>query len=175
VSGNALRQSHCLIVLAVAIHQVADTGYVFGAYTAVSWPNQPAAGAAAMTVRDDSSASFLFSLVNESHRAFRLSLVDRSRVVSACPNGGPCFGGEVRDADGAIIARCSLLLMHDGRAANQRDGNGSNDHKEDEAYQLDEWVGEGPSAVPPAGFKFDADTFAGKQFFAAEQIEVYAM
>jgi hypothetical protein len=149
---------------------VAGTGYIFGAYTAIDWPNQPARGTPPSNVPDPSGASFLFSLINAFQRPFRMSLVDRScavRVTSAC---GPCFGGQVEDADGERVKFCNLLLMRNGKDAKDSRGNASNDAGADMAYQIDAWVD-----GPPVGFTLNRTTLAGVHHFAAVEIECYSL
>jgi hypothetical protein len=155
----------------VAIRQAARTGYVFGAYTAVDWPNQPANDAPAVTVSDPSGASFMFSLINEYDRPFRLSLIDRERAICVHPTDGPSFGAHVYDADGKRVKFGNLYLMTAGRAANASYGNWSIDHSFGvNAYQIDEWAG-----AKPIGFDPYEYTLAGQDRFAAAEIEVYSM
>jgi hypothetical protein len=122
-----------------------------------------------VNVPDPSGSSFLFSLVNAYSRPFRLSLQDTTRALSVDSNFGPNFGGEVRDADGETVKFCNLVLMN-GKSANEIGGNFSNDHDHSYAYQLDPWKG-----APPAGFKLDQTTLAGMEYFAAEEMECYAI
>jgi hypothetical protein len=153
----------------VAIRQVAGTGYVFGAYTAVDWPNQPAKGAPEVIVSDPSGASFMFSLINRYDRPFRLSLIDRECALSVDSTDGPTFGADVY-ADGRPPRVCNLRLMYEGKDANEAGGNCANPHFANMAYQLDAWAG-----APPIGFKLDhTTTLVGSTFFAAAEIEVYA-
>jgi hypothetical protein len=150
--------------------QVSETGYIFGAYTAVDWPKKPTAGSPPVNVPDPSGSSFLFSLVNAYDRPFRLSLLDASRAMRVGDTDGPMFGGEVEDADGKTVKFSNLLLMHLGKSASDAAGNCTNDHAHREAYQIDAW-----EDAPPAGFKLGQTTFAGKQYFAAAEIECYSL
>jgi hypothetical protein len=154
----------------VAIRQVAGTGYVFGAYTAVDWPNRPADDLA-VTVSDPSGASFMFSLINEYDRPFRMSLIDRERALCVDPTNGPMFGGAIADAAGKKVKFCNLLLMFNDKDANEANGNVSNDAlHHDGSYQLDAWEG-----APPIGFKLDNTTLAGRKYFAASEMECYSL
>jgi hypothetical protein len=154
----------------VVISQAAGTGYVFGAYIAVSCPNRPAPGNPAVNVPDLSGASFMFSLINEYQRPFRLSLTDRTRAIRVNPSAGPAFGGQNNGADGKMVKFSNLMLMFNGKDANDSCGNGSNDAGAAMAYQLNAWA-----SGPPIGFKLDSTTLAGQQYFAIEEMEVYAM
>jgi hypothetical protein len=151
--------------------QVAETGYIFGAYTAVAWPKQPTAGSSPMSVPDPSGSSFLFSLVNAYGRPFRLSLVDRSYAVSVSATNGPMFGGRILGADCKVVKYSNLVLMLYGEAANESGGIWSSHHSiGGKAYQLDAW-----KDTPPVGFKLDWDTLAGTHLFAAAEIECYSL
>jgi hypothetical protein len=169
-ASSHIRESHCILIAAVTIRQAAGTGYVFGAYTAVDWPNQPARGTPSVNVPDPSGAPFMFSLINEYQRPFRMSLVDHTRAVSVYPGFGPMFGGELKDADGKTVKFCNLMLMFNGKDAYESGGNCANPHTAGQAYQLDAWAG-----APPVGFKLDATTLAGAQYFAAAEIECYSL
>jgi hypothetical protein len=157
----------------VAIRQEAGTGYVFGAYTAVDWPNQPAKGASRVIVSDPSGASFLFSLINAYDRPFRMSLIDRECAICVDPLSGPMFGTDVRGADG-WVKWSNLDLMKCGMPANVSHGNcarcASARSCIKQAYQLDEWA-----SVPPIDFDPDDYTLSGQSGFAAAEIEVYSM
>jgi hypothetical protein len=166
-----LRESHCIIIAAVTFRQAAGTGYVFGAYTAVDWPNRPARGTPAVNVSDPSGSSFLFSLTNKYDRPFRMSLIDCECALCVHPTAGPMFGADVKDAVGKLVNCCNLYLMLHGKAANESRGNWSSNHSDGEnAYQLDEWAG-----APPIDFNPNWYTLAGQRVFAAAEIEVYSM
>jgi hypothetical protein len=150
-------------------HSQADKlGYIFGAFTAVSWPKPTEKYA---TVADPSGSSFLFSLTNEYQRPFRMSLKDKSRSISLDDFNGPCFGGEEEDAAGKWIKFCNLMLMYGGRDARREDGCCAIPQNDATyAYRLDDW-----NQDEPLGFKLDETTFAGSQYFAAAEIEVYSL
>jgi hypothetical protein len=150
--------------------QAADTGYVFGAFTAVPWPNRPADGSPPVNVPDPSGSSFLFSLINKYKRPFRLPLVDRSSAIYMDSSDGPAFGGYAEDAHGKTVKFPNLVMMSRGKAAHDRDGNFSNRHDGRATYQLDASEG-----APPAGFKLDPTTLAGTECFGAAEMEVYLL
>jgi hypothetical protein len=151
--------------------QAAGTGFVLGAYTAVSYPSRPALGADAENVEDEFGLSFLFSLSNADGCPFRLSLFDRKCAIRVTSTGGPIFGGLVQDADHRVLQFPNLELMHNGESANSTRGNTTNDHSAKEsAYRLD--TGYGPL---PKEFKLDFHTLAGQEYFAAENIACYSL
>lgn len=146
----------------LTIVKVAGTGYVFGAYTAISW-RQPTA--VKIPLPDPSGSSFLFSLTNAYGRPFRMSLADTSRAISVGGGHGPCFGSREKRR------RCNLMLMGRGLASNAVNGNASSQHNlAESAYHLDPWVGDAPR-----GFTLNYSTLAGTEYFVAEEIEVYAL
>jgi hypothetical protein len=149
--------------------QAAKSGYIFGAFTAVSWPKPIEAY---QVLADPSGSSFLFSLTNKYQRPFRMSLKDKSRSISLDNSNGPRFGSDEKDAAGKWIKFCNLMLMFDGRDARQESGCYANPHDDATcAYQLDPWK----AGQEPAGFQLDETTFAGSHFFAAAEIEVYSL
>lgn len=165
--------ARCSFVL--LFQQVKGTGYVFGAYIAVSWPKKPDQDR--ITVGDASGKSFLFSLTNQYNRPFRLFLKDKDRAIQRSFGGTILFGCTVKDASGRPIKFSNIFLMSDGKASNVDNANVSNDHSDAHgcAYQLDPWPAN--ESAPPA-FELNCHTFAGSQAFAAPQlksIEVYSV
>lgn len=146
--------------------QSADANYIFGAYIAVSWPKSADVNT---VIADPSCSSFMFSLVNEYARPFRMSLNDQTRAISVSANN-IVFGGEVRDSNGKCQKFPNVILNYHGRLSNVSNGNASNDPMLQCAYQLDEWTSESPE---PLGFKLDDTTLTGSHCFAASEIEVY--
>jgi hypothetical protein len=127
-----------------------------------------------VNVSDPSGSSFLFSLINAYDRPFRLSLIDPERALCVHPTDGPTFGTYVDDADGNWVKFSNLDLMTYGKAANESQANWarytSASSCGEYAYQIDEWAG-----VPPIDFDTDECTLAGREYFAAAEIEVYSI
>ena len=132
---------------------MARNNFIFGAYTHCSWP------AVNRVVADPTGKSFLFSLVNASSKAARFSLRDKDRAFRVADS--ICCGAEKYE-DGKAAAFASFVLMLKG-AADEKDANGANSVKANSAYQSDD------------GTVCDHTFLAGRQLFAAEQIEVYQL
>jgi hypothetical protein len=130
--------------------------YVFGAYTAVAWPQRPAAGSPNVTVADPSLRSLLFSLVNGEGAPFVVPLVDASRAICAHSTRGPLFGAPHREG------QSDLYLMFKLRSADAARGCATNIPRAGSAYER-----------PPGAPQWDMTTLAGREYFAAEQIDVY--
>jgi hypothetical protein len=144
----------------VTIVKVAGTGYIFGAYTAVAWPH-PIIGSGRTVHLDPSGRSLLFSLVNGegSHSPFCVPLSDTKSALSLREGNEPMLGAGRSTEDYP-----DLFLMYSGRSADDPQGNCANRPDASCAYQLS-----GTARV------YDECTVAGSQFFAAEEVEVYAV
>ena len=123
---------------------------MFGAYTQCSWPK----GAAGRRVVDRSGQSFLFSLVNATGRAVRFSLRDKSDAIGMTCGGGVRFGGH----------GCIFTLYRGKTEAGEAAGNLAYSLSEESAYQPDD-----------GKMNRGVDFFAGSEFFAAADIEVYEL
>jgi hypothetical protein len=88
--------------------QVAGSGFVFGAYTHVAWPQRPAYSSSNVIVADPSKRSFLFSLVNGENRPFVVPLVDSTRALIVTDRDELAFGASTSIANNSIqlIGQC---------------------------------------------------------------------
>ena len=155
-----LRLTHCSIYACscCTCAQVAGNGFVFGAYTHCAWTILVSA-----IVADPSGRSFLFSLVNATGKAVRFSLRHQDSAVQLA---GRClsFGSYVEDANGAVLARPNFTLMHAGRAVDRAQGNFARAIDALSSYQHHD------------GIDDYSDSFlAGREYFAAAEIEVYQL
>jgi hypothetical protein len=148
--------------------QVAGNGFVFGAFTPLSWPS--IASFASASGYDQSGRTFLFSLANAHGRAVKLRLKNReapaqgyhSALSFYSAGNGPGFGnGEL-----------SLLHSYSGNSTIQ---------SVQIAYELDHEA-ESAAGLPPIPFPYNWTLLAGddgKQqtqiSFAAAEIEVYQL
>jgi hypothetical protein len=132
---------------------VADSGFVFGAYTHCSWP-------ADGTAADPTGKSFLFSLVNASGNAVRFSLRVKDRAIQLA--GGIGFGGDKFEG-GKATGYSNFILMFKGQAADEKDANTVNPLTAEKAYQPDD------------GQVRDKAFLAGQKYFAAAEIEVFQL
>ena len=138
---------------------MAGTGYIFGAYLACAWP----AAEDNKVIPDPSARSFLFSLVNKDNKPVRFTLRDKDRALLVLNSSGICFGGAKMEGDKAVSLP-NLLLMRDGRPADDSQGNWAIDSaRYNSAFQ------------PEDGTVCDQTFLAGSQYFGAEEIEVYQL
>ena len=136
--------------------QVKGNNFIFGAYTHCSWPS------AEGIIADPTGMSFLFSLVNGSGKAVRFSLREKGRAVQLTSTRVR-FGASSGSGHGQS-GWPNVILMHDGRAADEKKGNCANDVDGGAAYQPD-----------AAAFACDITFLAGQEFFAAAEIEVFQL
>jgi hypothetical protein len=144
--------------------QVAGNGFVFGAFTPLSWP---ADNSLCSHVADPSGRTFLFSLVNAHGRAVKLRLKEaqRDKALTAYGSGnGPCFGNS------------DLCLMY-GKAATDPQGS----YGRPDSFELDHET-EAAAGLPPIDLAYDKSLLAGDDgkgqanvCFAAAEIEVYQL
>ena len=138
--------------------QVADTGYVFGAYVACAW-----SAIGDHPVPDPSGRSFLFSLVNKENKAVKLTLHDKDHVLQVTADKSIRFGG-IKMEGGKQVSWSNFILMFNGRPANDAHGNVAND------------TVIANCAFQPMGVTICDDTYlAGSDYFAAEETEVYQL
>ena len=135
---------------------MAGNNFVFGAYTHCKWP------AADAVVGDPSGKSFLFSLINASSKAVRFSLREKGRALQLTRTRVR-FGASSGSGHGQS-GWPNVILMHDGRAADEACGNCAND--------VDGGAADQPDA---AAFACDITFLAGQEFFAAAEIEVFQL
>ena len=122
---------------------------MFGAYTHCKWPEHTNGD----VVSDPSGQSFLFSLVNATGKAVRFSLRRRNGAIGLV-SVGVCFG--YNGPNFVLNIKCSAF-----------DGD-----RENHVHALDE-----RSTYQPddGDMNRDADFFAGSEYFAAADIEVYEL
>lgn len=129
--------------------------FVFGAYTHCSWP-----AAIDVVVSDPTGKSFHFSLFNASGKAAHFSLHSKDRAIQVSDGIG--FGGDKFEG-GKATGFPNFILMYKGRSADQQDGNCANSANGIKAYRTDT-----KSAR-------DLNFLAGREFFAAAEIEVFQL
>lgn len=123
---------------------------MFGAYTNCSWPKNEDDG----RVADLTGQSFLFSLSNAADKAVRFSLSNKNDAVGLEPGGGVHFG----------LNGINFVLNFEGAASDDDRGNTVFPLNEFTAYQPDD-----------KNFLCGVDFFAGSEYFAAADIEVYLL
>ena len=140
---------------AVSAAQVKGNDYVFGAYTHCAWP------AAKGVVADPTGKSFIFSLVNNTGRAARFSLRDKDRAIRL--SDYILFGSQ-KFENGKVTASANFMLLIQGAA----------DVTSNIAYSKEDNLHAAPYQ-PDDGAVYNPDLFAGEQYFAAAEMEVYQL
>jgi hypothetical protein len=92
-------------------------------------------------------------------------LTSSSLAVDPFCCSGPLFGATVAAAGGVIEASPDIFVMIRNRSADAPAGNCFNPPSATMAYQS-------PAAAD--ALKFDHNTFAGSQYFAAAEVKVFA-
>ena len=132
----------------LCVRQAKKSGFVFGAYSHCKWPVRKDGG----RVADPSGQSFLFSLTNTTGQAVRLSLHKK---------------------DGAILLNIYGVFFGEDNANFAL-------YVNDKAFDGDR----GNVATPPKNCAYQPDDgdltrgvefFAGEEYFAAADIEVYEL
>lgn len=118
---------------------------MFGAYTHCIWANGDRG------VADPSGKSFLFSLVNDVGRAVRFPLRN-NKVAVALPSGGGVHFG---------LNGTNFALNFQGAATDDDRGNTAGSLSKNSSY------------LPDRTIVCGIDVFAGSEFFAAADIEVF--
>jgi hypothetical protein len=168
-------------LLLVVDMQVAGSGYVFGAYTAVPWPSMPIVqpGQNELVIQSDPSGEcFLFSLTNMWGRPFRLSLQDRAHAICIdVSSDGPCWGCPVYRGK-KQIAWPNIMLTYQRKGFSDPRSLAFNDPTMEPgkkrggcAYTLDPITAD--EAPLPPDFVYDESLFTGAKWAAAETIEIY--
>ena len=151
------------------LRQAAGSGYVFGAYTAVSWPKSPIRGK--VTVADPSGTSFIFSLVNKLNHPLKLNLIDNTRAIELSEQEAK-FGGTHWEGR-KLLKYSNLVLFYWGKQLNENNGVCYNAPRvnEQQAYQFDQLT------FPNSQHDFSKDytIFGGRKWFAAAEMEVYSL
>lgn len=152
--------------------QVSGNDFLFGAFTAAAWPNQPAGDAPDVVVPDPTGMSFMFSLKHKyGDRPFSLPLRHKARAIFTDASSFG-FGGEEYDADGKCVLHQNVCL-NNGGAANHADANFATDPSgDDTAYHTVVWH---DGATEPEGFELDEQTITGDNQFGCAEIEVYSL
>jgi hypothetical protein len=146
----------------LCVLQVADNGYVCGAYVHIGFPTMNGALGYPNNERiyfpDPSQRTFLFSLRNAHGRAFRLRLSSDAGAVAGVSTCGALLG---LGHDLAVAFR---------KPADQDDGCWAVPH----SYQLDTEK-EVQDGQPPLSFAYDDKTLGGAPSFAAAEVECFAL
>ena len=126
-----------------------ESGFLFGAYTHCSWPENEDGD----RVADLTGQSFLFSLTNGPRRPVRFSLHTKDAAIAVF-GVGVSFG----------YPGCNFMLNCQRAASDDDRGNTAWLLDERRTYQPDD-----------GDFTRDAKFFAGSQYFAASDIEVFEL
>jgi hypothetical protein len=168
----------------ITLVKVAGTNFVFGAYSAVSWPQVPA-GSFFTPVSDESKSSFLFSLLNAHRRPLKFKLKHSDYAIYAHASHGPVFGGGpthspdiifgVRDeATAGSSPAAPGVARHATLPFNHHVGNSINtpaNYVIDESTELEA----GLSLTRRSSIVHDRRLLAGKALFKVHDMEVFAV
>ena len=122
---------------------------MFGAYTQCPWPKDANSG----RVADPSCQSFFFALHNAANYPVACYLRDADGAVGLHSSG-------IRFGDNGPL----FTLFVDGRAADDPTANSASPLRENSSYQTND-----------LGVVSFLDNFAGSEWFAAAEIEVYQL
>jgi hypothetical protein len=138
---------------------VKKNGDIFGIYTPVAWPSlEQLPRTEGVHVSDRTGRSFLFSLVNATRTPYRVPVSeDAIAAIGAYSKCGILLGCETGGMPPMV------WLMCDGEAADAAIGNIASS----DAHRTKDGV------VPKHPLPHGIDYISGRQYFAAEMIEVY--